>query len=70
MLIFGISGFASCLYFSAVTVKCYIKSPIRTKERRVANSTIAENCDDVFGYVRKVLFATYFIMFGSWQVMP
>jgi hypothetical protein len=57
MLIFGISVFASCLYFSAVTVKCYIKSPVKTKERRVAKSTIAELCDDLFGYARKVLFA-------------
>jgi hypothetical protein len=69
MLIFGISIFASTLYFCAVTVKCWFKSPIKTRKRRVSNSTIAELCDDVFGYVRKVLFTTYVIMFGSWQVV-
>jgi hypothetical protein len=69
MLIFGISIFAATLYFCAVTVKCWFKSPIKTKKSRVAISTIAELCDDVFGYVRNVLFAVYFIMFGSWQVM-
>jgi hypothetical protein len=69
MLIFGISVFASSLYFFAVTVKCYFKSPVKTKERRVGNSTIAELCDDFFGFVRKVLFAAYFIIFGLWQVM-
>jgi hypothetical protein len=69
MLIFGISIFAATLYFFAVTVKCCFKSPIKKKELRISNSTIADLCDDTFGYVRKVLFAVYCIMFGSWLIM-
>jgi hypothetical protein len=56
MLIFGISIFAVTLYFFAVTMKCWFKSPIKKKDLRVANSTTAELCDDAFRYVRKVLF--------------
>jgi hypothetical protein len=69
MLIFGISIFAATLYFFAVTVKCWFKSPIKKKELRVSNSTTAELCDDAFGYVRKVLFPFYCIMFGSWLII-
>jgi hypothetical protein len=69
MLIFGISIFAATLYFCAVTMKCCVKSPIKNKKLRVSNSTIAELCDGVFGYVRNVLLASYCIMFGSWQIM-
>jgi hypothetical protein len=36
-----------------------------TFQRRVGNSTITELCDDLFGYVRKVLFGFYFVVIGS-----
>jgi hypothetical protein len=67
LLIFGITIFASGFYFSAVIVKCLFKSPV--KKRRVGNSTIAELCDDVFGYIRKVLFVLYCVGFGSWIIV-